>query len=45
METIPLEPVDAITVTTLVDNVADLLLTDQGPAKRLGLAEAVKPSS
>jgi 7,8-dihydropterin-6-yl-methyl-4-(beta-D-ribofuranosyl)aminobenzene 5'-phosphate synthase len=41
METIPLEPVDAITVTTLVDNVADLLLSDQGPAKRYGLAQAV----
>jgi hypothetical protein len=31
---IPLEPVDSITVTTLVDNVADLLLPDEGPAKR-----------
>ena len=43
METIPLEPVDGLTVTTLVDNVADLLLTDQGPAKRYGLAQAVEP--
>jgi 7,8-dihydropterin-6-yl-methyl-4-(beta-D-ribofuranosyl)aminobenzene 5'-phosphate synthase len=31
---ISLEPVAALTVTTLVDNVADLLLTDEGPAKR-----------
>jgi 7,8-dihydropterin-6-yl-methyl-4-(beta-D-ribofuranosyl)aminobenzene 5'-phosphate synthase len=43
METIPLEPVDGLTVTTLVDNVADLLLADQGPAKRYGLAQAVEP--
>jgi len=31
---IPLEPVDALTVTTLVDNVTDLLLVDEGPARR-----------
>lgn len=35
---IPLEPVDGVTVTTLVDNAVDMLLVDQGPAKRLGLA-------
>jgi 7,8-dihydropterin-6-yl-methyl-4-(beta-D-ribofuranosyl)aminobenzene 5'-phosphate synthase len=34
MEEIPLEPIDAITVTTLVDNVTDTLLADEGPAKR-----------
>jgi len=34
MEPIALEPVDAVTVTTLVDNVTDLLLADTGPAKR-----------
>ena len=28
METIALEPVDALTVTTLVDNVSDLLPVD-----------------
>ena len=44
MEPIPLEPVDAVTVTTLVDNVADLLLTDQGPAKRHSLAQSIVPS-
>ena len=38
METITLEPVDAITVTTLVDNVTDSLLADQGPAKRPSMA-------
>lgn len=43
METIQLEPVDSITVTTLVDNVADLLLPDEGPATRYGLARAVEP--
>jgi 7,8-dihydropterin-6-yl-methyl-4-(beta-D-ribofuranosyl)aminobenzene 5'-phosphate synthase len=44
VEAIPLEPVDALTVTTLVDNVADLLLTDQGPAKRVPFARGVAPS-
>src|SRR5215208_3569989 len=34
MEPVPLEPVDALTITTLVDNVTDSLLADQGPAKR-----------
>lgn len=34
METIGLEPVDALAVTTLVDNVSDILLVDEGPAKR-----------
>ena len=43
MEAIPLEPVDALTVTTLVDNVADLLLADQGPARRHGLVQSVVP--
>jgi 7,8-dihydropterin-6-yl-methyl-4-(beta-D-ribofuranosyl)aminobenzene 5'-phosphate synthase len=32
--TIALEPVDRLTVTTLVDNVTDLLLVDEGPATR-----------
>ena len=34
MEAIPLEPVDSLTVTTLVDNVTDSLLVDSGPARR-----------
>ena len=29
-----LEPVDAVKVTTLVDNVTDMLMPDQGPARR-----------
>jgi 7,8-dihydropterin-6-yl-methyl-4-(beta-D-ribofuranosyl)aminobenzene 5'-phosphate synthase len=44
VEAIALEPVDALTVTTLVDNVSDLLLTDEGPAKRPPLAQALRPS-
>lgn len=34
---IGLDPVDAIRLTTLVDNQTDLLLPDQGPVKRTGL--------
>jgi 7,8-dihydropterin-6-yl-methyl-4-(beta-D-ribofuranosyl)aminobenzene 5'-phosphate synthase len=44
MEEISLDPVDAVTVTTLIDNVTDLLLPDEGPAKRYPLARAVVPS-
>ncbi len=40
---LPLEPVDSVTITTLVDNVVDMLLGDQGPAKRLGLAAKDAP--
>src|SRR3954454_18246786 len=34
VEPIRLEPVDELTVTTLVDNVTDILLADEGPARR-----------
>jgi 7,8-dihydropterin-6-yl-methyl-4-(beta-D-ribofuranosyl)aminobenzene 5'-phosphate synthase len=34
IEPIPLEPVDALSVTVLVDNVTDILLVDEGPARR-----------
>lgn len=37
---IPLEPVDSVTVTTLVDNIADLTAPDTGPATRPSLADA-----
>jgi 7,8-dihydropterin-6-yl-methyl-4-(beta-D-ribofuranosyl)aminobenzene 5'-phosphate synthase len=37
---IRLAPVDAVTLTTLVDNTSDLLLADQGPVKRAGLLHA-----
>ena len=36
MQAVALEPVDAVTVTILVDNVSDMLLEDQGPARRVG---------
>ncbi|MDP8930899.1 MAG: MBL fold metallo-hydrolase, partial [Actinomycetota bacterium] len=34
-EPIPLEPVDSIVVTTLVDNMIDVLMPDTGPGRRL----------
>jgi 7,8-dihydropterin-6-yl-methyl-4-(beta-D-ribofuranosyl)aminobenzene 5'-phosphate synthase len=43
MPSVPLEPVDSVTVTTLVDNVTDMLIQDQGPAKRLSLGSATAP--
>jgi 7,8-dihydropterin-6-yl-methyl-4-(beta-D-ribofuranosyl)aminobenzene 5'-phosphate synthase len=45
--TIPLEPVDALTVTTLVDNVFDTFMPDQGPAHRLspGSSRKTQPSA
>ncbi len=36
MQPIPLYPLDSVDITILVDNVADFLLVDQGPAKRPG---------
>src|SRR5439155_13733025 len=38
-----LEPVDSLTITTLVDNYFDMLLTDQGAAKRVGLPTTETP--
>src|SRR6478672_11495032 len=35
---IPLEPVDSLTITTLVDNVFDAFMPDQGPARRVSPA-------
>jgi 7,8-dihydropterin-6-yl-methyl-4-(beta-D-ribofuranosyl)aminobenzene 5'-phosphate synthase len=43
MQRIPLEPVDSVTVTSLMDNVSDLLLQDQGPAKRASINNASAP--
>ena len=34
--TINLEPVEAVVVTTLMDNVTDIFMPDQGPARRAG---------
>lgn len=47
MVSIPLQPVDSVTITTLVDNSTDMLLQDQGPAKRprLGDPRAAKLSA
>ena len=37
-EVLPLDPVDELSVLTVCDNSMDLLLPDQGPARRLSLA-------
>jgi len=43
---IDLEPVDSVVVTTLMDNVTDMLLPDQGPARRIVLgAGPLRPST
>ena len=36
-EVLPLEPVDKLSVLTVCDNTVDVLLPDEGPAKRLSL--------
>ena len=41
---ITLNPVDAVALTTLVDNSTDLLLPDQGPVHRHGLLSATEAS-
>ncbi len=40
---IPLDPVDAVSITTLVDNFVDVLMSDDGPAKRMGLPTPATP--
>jgi 7,8-dihydropterin-6-yl-methyl-4-(beta-D-ribofuranosyl)aminobenzene 5'-phosphate synthase len=45
MLTVPLEPVDHVSVTMLVDNVADLLAVDTGPARRPFIGDATRGSS
>ena len=37
---VPIEPVDSLTITTLVDNVFDVFMPDQGPAQRVSPASA-----
>ena len=39
-EVLPLEPVDELSVLTVCDNTIDLLLPDEGPARRLALSGA-----
>ncbi len=44
---IDIEPVDAVTVTTVMDNVSDIFMPDQGLAKRFGpgvLGEHLRPA-
>ncbi len=36
-EPIALEPVDSVELTSLIDNVTDVFMANQGPAKRVGL--------
>ena len=40
---IPLEPVDSVSITCLIDNVSDMLLQNQGPAKRPSLIDPAAP--
>ena len=40
---IPLQPVDSVSITCLIDNVADMLLQNQGPAKRPALGDPAAP--
>lgn len=43
--TIPLEPVDSIVITTLIDNVTDSLAVNMGPAKRPFIGDARRAES
>ncbi len=43
MSVIPLEPVDSLTITTLVDNLTDVFMPDQGPARRFPFTAATVP--
>jgi 7,8-dihydropterin-6-yl-methyl-4-(beta-D-ribofuranosyl)aminobenzene 5'-phosphate synthase len=43
MATIPLQPIDSLQITVLMDNVTDVLVLNQGPAKRVGLAGDRQP--
>jgi 7,8-dihydropterin-6-yl-methyl-4-(beta-D-ribofuranosyl)aminobenzene 5'-phosphate synthase len=42
-EVVPLEPVDAVSVLTVCDNSIDLLLLDQGPARRFPVGDPNLP--
>ena len=43
--TIPLEPVDSIVITTLIDNVTDMLAVNTGPARRPFIGDARRAES
>jgi 7,8-dihydropterin-6-yl-methyl-4-(beta-D-ribofuranosyl)aminobenzene 5'-phosphate synthase len=42
---IDLEPVDSVVVTTLMDNLTDLFMPDQGPARRIGIGRGPRRAS
>jgi 7,8-dihydropterin-6-yl-methyl-4-(beta-D-ribofuranosyl)aminobenzene 5'-phosphate synthase len=42
VEPVPLEAVDSLSITTLVDNTFDALLVDSGPAKRPGFGDLAR---
>jgi 7,8-dihydropterin-6-yl-methyl-4-(beta-D-ribofuranosyl)aminobenzene 5'-phosphate synthase len=43
---VPLEPVDSVELVSLIDNVTDAFMPDQGPAKRIGLRiDARRPAA
>ncbi|HEX9063763.1 MAG TPA: hypothetical protein VF843_01570, partial [Streptosporangiaceae bacterium] len=39
---VPLEPVDSVELVSLIDNVTDSFMPDQGPAVRVGLGLAAR---
>ena len=43
VEPIPLEPVDRLMITCLIDNVVDPLAVNEGPAQRPGRAQSRQP--
>jgi 7,8-dihydropterin-6-yl-methyl-4-(beta-D-ribofuranosyl)aminobenzene 5'-phosphate synthase len=43
-EVLPLEPVDALSVLTVCDNTVDMLLLDQGPARRMPIGGTAAPA-
>lgn len=43
IQPIPLEPMDEVSVTVLVDNSVDMLLPDEGPVRRTGLMSGKLP--
>jgi 7,8-dihydropterin-6-yl-methyl-4-(beta-D-ribofuranosyl)aminobenzene 5'-phosphate synthase len=45
LERIALEPIDALAVTVLVDNVTDVLLVDEGPARRPAIGSGPRVSA
>ena len=42
---IDLEPVDSVVVTTVMDNLTDLFMPDQGPARRIAVGRSPRRPS